>query len=313
MNFKKSLLGLILLGFGLLTPTHLVKATTTDSVQPQTLNVLSYNIYMRPKFLFWDGQDVRSRLLPNKIQGYDVIIFQEAFDNSVRNNLLNSLKSEYPYQSKILGSDRGIKQDGGVIIVSKWPIEAEDQRLFGNVCAAEDCLADKGVLYAQINKQEQLYHLFGTHAQAGRNRRTTREQQFRIIKSFIDSKQIPAEQPVIIGGDFNVNQFDRSAYESMKTILDVTQPPSTGLQYTSDGQINDLKKGNNQSYLDYIFYSNNHLRPVKAVNEVLLIRADKEWKKTGETNQQDLSDHYPVYGRFEFGVCNCWLKYGIIS
>jgi sphingomyelin phosphodiesterase len=275
-------------------------AHSIAATPPQTLEVLSYNIYMRPRFLFFDGQEVRASLLPNKIQGYDVIIFQEAFDDHVRNNLLNRLNNEYPYQTKILGSDQGIRQDGGVIIVSKWPIAAQAQRLFGDVCAAEDCLADKGVLYAQINKQGQIYHLFGTHIQSGRNKETIREQQFHIIKSFIDSKQIPENEPVIVGGDFNVNRFSQSTYESMITILDVTHPSSKGLRYTSDGKINDLKGRNTRTYLDYIFYSNNHLRPAEAFNEVRLIRADKEWKGITKTSHQDLSDHYPVYGYFEF-------------
>lgn len=294
MKLMKSLLTSILLGLELLT-AHPIAASP-----PQTLEVLSYNIYMRPRFLFFDGQEVRASLLPNKIQGYDVIIFQEAFDDHVRNNLLNRLNNEYPYQTKILGSDKGIRQDGGVIMVSKWPIEAQDQQLFGNACAAEDCLADKGVLYAKINKQGQIYHLFGTHIQSGRNKRAIREQQFHIIKSFVDSKQIPKDEPVIMGGDFNVNRFSQSTYESMIAILDVTHPSSKGLRYTSDGKINDLKGINTRTYLDYVFYSNNHLRPAEAFNEVRLIRADQKWKGITKTSHQDLSDHYPVYGYFEF-------------
>ncbi|MGB3534218.1 MAG: endonuclease/exonuclease/phosphatase family protein [Microcoleaceae cyanobacterium] len=168
----KSLLTSILLGLGLLI-AHPIAASP-----PQTLDVLSYNIYMRPRFLFFDGQEIQADLLPNKIQGYDVIIFQEAFDDRVRNNLPNRLNNEYPYKTKILGSDKGIRQDGGVIMVSQWPIKAQYQRLFSNICAAEDCLADKGVLYAQINKQGQIYHLFGTHIQSGRNKKPSVNSNF---------------------------------------------------------------------------------------------------------------------------------------
>ncbi|NEO03431.1 MAG: hypothetical protein F6K50_51485 [Moorea sp. SIO3I7] len=52
--------------------------------------------------------------------------------------------------------------------------------------------------------------------------------------------------------------------------------------------------------LSPIFYSNNHLRPVEAFNEVRLIRADQPWNEATETPRRDLSDHYPVYGHFEF-------------
>src|SRR5690242_9948324 len=69
--------------------------------------------------------------LPKKLDGFDVIVFSGAFDNKVRDRLLADLSVEYPYRTRILGADRGVKQDGGVIIVSRWPITAEAQHLFG--------------------------------------------------------------------------------------------------------------------------------------------------------------------------------------
>lgn len=129
-----------------------------------SFNVLAYNIYMRPAGLFADDQAARGAVLPSKLRGFDIIVFSEAFDNRVRDRLLADLAGEYPYRTRILGADRRIAQDGGVIIVSRWPITSEAQRLFGDVCTGGDCWADKGVLYARGEAQPNLPHLCVSHA-----------------------------------------------------------------------------------------------------------------------------------------------------
>lgn len=129
-------------------------ATLQDEWHASHLNVLSYNVYMRPTSLFANGQMIRAGLIPDQIPGYDVVVFQEAFDDDTRAQLLRGMTAKgYPYHTDILGTDRGTEQDGGVIIVSRWPIVLQKQRLFGDVCSDWDCSADKGVLYAKIDKQ----------------------------------------------------------------------------------------------------------------------------------------------------------------
>ena len=278
---------------------------TTPRAGPDTLNVLAYNIYMRPTSLFKNGQMIRARLLPSELRGYDAIIFSEAFDDEARSSLLRGLQAEYPYATRILGTDRGTEQDGGVIIVSKYPIEAEDQRLFGSVCAGSDCLADKGVLYAKINKQGRRYHLFGSHTQAhpSSENASIRRQQFRIIKTFIDSKQIPVHEAVIIGGDLNVDKMRYlPEFQEMVRILNAEQPRETGHPYSFDPQTNELaEQGKPSECLDYVLYSKAHLRPSQAFNEVRMLRSNEEWKEfVWEAALWDLSDHYAVFGRLEF-------------
>lgn len=276
---------------------------------PEVFDVLTYNVYIRPTTLFKNGQHIRAKLIPSLLSGYDAIVFQEAFDDKARRILLRGLKGEYPYQSKILGTDRGVEQDGGVVIISRWPIITQKQKLFGSVCKGSDCGADKGVLYVPINKKGQMYHLFGTHLQAdyGEHKKVIR-QQLDIFKRFINHVNPPKSDPVILAGDFNVNSEAKSktGFNDLLRRLNATRPENLSkLLYSYEcNSKNDLANCGNpggRNYYDHALYSNNHLKPIKSFNEVKLIRSKKGWKEYAfEKTYWDLSDHFPVHGHFEF-------------
>src|SRR5262245_378172 len=52
---------------------YILKGTyiTPPATRAEELNVLAYNIYMRPTGLFVNGQSVRAELLPAQLKGYD--------------------------------------------------------------------------------------------------------------------------------------------------------------------------------------------------------------------------------------------------
>jgi len=271
------------------------------------LNVLSYNTYMRPTSLFINGQSVRNTLMMPELrnQGYDVIIFSEMFDDDIRGAMKVALSAEFPHQTRILGTDRGVEQDGGVIIVSRWPLVTQDQRLYGSVSSGSDGMADKGVMYACINKMGRKYHIFGSHTQANKDAaaRAARKRQLEIIKSFVDSKKIPATEAVVIGGDLNVDKTGSPAeYQQMLTILDAIPPLYLGnLKATWDPTINKCADAGTPEYLDFVFASKNHLKPLIVTNEVRPLRSWEEWKALPTDKARwDLSDHFPVYGRLHF-------------
>ena len=69
------------------------------------------------------------------------------FDNSASDRLLGNLKKEYPNQTAVLGRSNGNEwdktlgsyssstpEDGGVAIVSKWPIVEKVQYVFAKGC-----------------------------------------------------------------------------------------------------------------------------------------------------------------------------------
>ncbi|RYX82159.1 hypothetical protein EON83_20800 [bacterium] len=271
------------------------------------LNVLSYNTYMRPTTLFINGQSIRrQKMMPELTgSGYDVILFSEMFDDDIRNQTINSLRGEFPYHTNVVGRDSGVNQDGGVILFSRWPIATQDQRTFGDACSGSDCMADKGVIYAAISKGNQTYHVFGTHTQAdkGAADRAARRRQMQIMKAFIDSKNIPRTQPVLIAGDLNVDMTRSQAeYVDMLNILHATHPgrtPGISLSATWDPTINKCADSGTPEFLDYVLYSNDHLRPTVSLNEVRLLRAAEEWKALPTDKARwDLSDHFAVFGNF---------------
>ena len=258
------------------------------------LDVLTYNVFLRP--VLPDSQTTRTALMPDHLRGHDVLLLQEAYSNRHRERRLAERADDYSYPSPVLGRDRGLAQDGGVVILSRWPIEDERQRLFGKLCDRSDCLADKGILYARIEKQGQAFHVFATHLQSGRISRDTRERQMSVLRDWIDALDLPADEPVLIGGDFNTDLFsdpDTGAFTSMTRILGARHPePPQGAEHepTYDPPTNALAGGFRARYVDYVLYSDRHLAPVEATNAVRRVEAEG----------RPLSDHYAVRGRFVF-------------
>lgn len=279
-----------------------------------SINVVAYNVAMLPSAevgtpfgeicVFFaelcTNQAERAPRIPKRtdLAGQDVIILGEAFSPDYRRIIVMGFQPQYPYHSRVPYHtppvNNGKALDGGVVILSKWPIVNGDglgeQRLFGSACngttgSGNDCMADKGVIYVKINKEGQFYHIFGTHLDSGWDRadREARRKQLEIIKQFIVDKQIPLAEAVIVGGDMNIDPFKLPGeYGDMLSILDVIPGRHEGVT-TPEGRYVTHTGGD---HLDYVLYSDVHLKPRLAINQIL--------------ENQGLSDHYPVIGRFIF-------------
>ncbi|MGL5482523.1 MAG: endonuclease/exonuclease/phosphatase family protein, partial [Aeromonas veronii] len=109
------------------------------------LKVASYNVWALPVIASSIGE--RLTLLPDYLKGYDALLLQEVFDGR-REGFLQALAKEYPYQTKVLDKPGVNVHDGGVVIVSRYPIVREAQLVYPQ-CTGTDCFADKGVMYAE--------------------------------------------------------------------------------------------------------------------------------------------------------------------
>lgn len=278
------------------------------------IKVLTYNVYMRPDELpgLWFANSKRAQLIAQQIGNADVIVFQEATDDQARGELLDRLHNRYPNHTHVVETDSWGKQDGGVIIVSRWPVEVEKQEIY-NSCKGTDCLSEKGVIYARIIKKshgrQQRFHIFGTHLNAfyGDNPKKLKEyqeiqkKQLGQLAIFIRRQQIPAGEPVIIAGDFNID--NRSAlHASMLQQLraDELSPPDG--TYTFD-PTNDLVDNNEKPYvLDHVlFLDSMPLNRARSALDVEKPKAATSWKGwvLGK-NHRDLSDHFPVHADYCF-------------
>ncbi len=272
---------------------RLIDIRPTEPQSPLILDILTFNAFLRP--FVPESQDRRAPLMAGQLKGYDVVLLQEVFSDWHRDLLLDGLAADYPYRTRVVGHDRGFRQDGGVLILSKWPIEVEFQRRFGKICTGNDCLADKGVIYARIRKGDHRFHVFATHLQSGKGNAVTRTRQMAVIRQLIDSMALPAWEPVLIGGDLNTNLYSDTRngdFSRMARTLNAAHPaapPGQRHRPTLDPDDNRTSS-KDPGYVDFLLYSSAHLRPRAAYN------AARSLSARGIT----LSDHLAVHGHFEF-------------
>ncbi|WP_420591814.1 sphingomyelin phosphodiesterase [Bacterioplanoides sp.] len=278
------------------------------------LKLLAYNVYMLPRAISDWSPDARAQLLlqSDVFNGHDVVILDEVFDNTASTTLLNGLKNKYPHQTEVLGrSQNGWDQtqgsytsttieDGGVAVISRWPIEEKVQYVFKDSCGF-DATSNKGFVYAKVNKNGAIYHVIGTHVQAvdsmcNGGSAAIRKKQFAEMQQFIASKNIPADEVVFMGGDFNVIKGS-DEYADMLETLKASQPDSyAGFDSTWDPKTNGIAAYNypdlHSEYLDYIFVSRDHAQPTYWHNQALDVTTSR-WQDDNH-QYQELSDHYPI-------------------
>ncbi len=285
------------------------------------LNILAWNVFMRG-FPLAEYQTGRAKMVGPKVPGYDVIAFSEVFDHDGEDNLRKSMKQAgYLHQTKVLGRGRssGTTWNGGVMIVSRYPIAKTAYVYFGDTCGGEDCNADKGVVYAKINKSNtkgspNYFHIFATHMNQGGKEWNYQKKQLNIIKGLITKQKIPQDEAIIVLGDLNIKKCDKFVkgpltiepapkgpshqcaklnphYQQMLTILDAQDVAHKGYKYNYDGNVNNfnnwevdgitrpIHKGTTKN-LDHILIVNNGVKPTGAsYTETRVLRHYDEWKK----------------------------------
>lgn len=281
------------------------------------IKILTHNVYMLPKLISNWGQNERAERIASSdyIKNQDLIVFEETFDTDARKILLDGIRPQYPYQTDVIGRTKegwnstlgnyrpASITNGGVVVVSKWPIEEKTQYIFNNPGCGADWFSNKGFAYVRIDKNGKKIHLIGTHVQAADSAcsdagKSVRAEQFADIKNFIASKQIPNDETVLIAGDLNVIK-GTSEYYDMLSILNVNEPKFSGVPFTWDTRTNETTAYSNENaapeYLDYILVSKTHSQPPVWQNLAYDPISPKTWNVSGYTSDE-YSDHYPVYG-----------------
>jgi endonuclease/exonuclease/phosphatase family metal-dependent hydrolase len=291
-----------------------------------TLDVLAYNVWLRPS-IFLNGQAQRAARLPDHLRGHDVVVLTEAFHPKHAPAVIAALADEYPHQTAVLGDltwpwpfGPGAKLwNGGVVLLSRWPIERTETRSFRGHLLPTDRWADKGALYACINKLGRRYHLLGTHVQAdaepylrpyyrltGRDPDRVywdqRRANFSVVRGLLDDVAPPCDEPVLITGDLNTCRVAAPwQHAEMLAILDAAEPaPGDHHPYTFDTVTNRLASVGPPAWLDYVLFSRRHLEPLASEVEVHLMRARDGWRGWLGGPRWDLSDHYAVSSRMTF-------------
>jgi hypothetical protein len=223
-----------------------------------TLKIFTYNVYMRDQLGRLEHyNNSRARAIANFLahSDYDVLVFQEAFDDGARNELYRILGPIFQYRTTIVGNEDDIKiqlvvggstlagfvfgalapasllvvlgapvlgflggaalswltgkpkSDGGVFMMSRWPIQLQGQILYKQ-SAGYDRFGKKGVSWALIDKLGFHFNVYGTHTQS-EGEREIRTSQFKQLRAMYEATA-SNWQPALIAGDLNVDYcFER--------------------------------------------------------------------------------------------------------
>ncbi|MBM4792516.1 sphingomyelin phosphodiesterase [Streptomyces sioyaensis] len=286
------------------------------------LKVLSYNTFLMSQTLYpnW-GQDHRAQAIADAdfFQGNDVVVLQEAFDNSSSDALKSRATARYPHQTPVVGRSRSgwdatggaysatTPEDGGVTLLSKWPVVHKEQYIYKDACGA-DYFSNKGFVYAVLDVNGTKVHVVGTHAQStdsgckAGEAAADRAKQFKEVDAFLDAKNIPADEEVMVAGDLNIDSHG-DEYPALLSNADLAPADSrTGHPYSFDTQENSIARyrypNDPREDLDYVLYRNGHARPAGWQNTVVKEESApwtvSSWGK--DYTYTNLSDHYPLIG-----------------
>lgn len=267
------------------------------------------------------GQDHRATEIARAsfFQGNDVVVLQEAFDNSASDALAQNASAQYPYRTPVVGRSKSgwdatggaysatTPEDGGVTVLSKWPIVRKEQFIYKDACGS-DWWSNKGFVYAELNVNGTTVHVVGTHAQStdsgcgSGEAAQMRSRQFKQIDAFLDAKNIPASEQVIVAGDMNVDSRSPE-YASMLADAGLAGADArTGHPYSFDTQDNSIASyrypDDPREDLDYVLHRAGHAKPSGWTNEVVKEQSApwtvSSWGR--DYTYTNLSDHYPLIG-----------------
>lgn len=292
------IIGIILTLF-IFTAGH---AQTVEGVG--TLNVLSWNIFMRPAGLFFDGQMERAKHIGAllKYSDYDVLVFQEAFGKKSLKLLREALGGEFPYE--IMPRANGRIFNNGLWVVSRLPIE-NVIHIFYDECAGVDCGADKGAVFFEVKKDGYTYQLVNTHLQSedGPKQMRIRNSQFAQMNQVLETQAKSGVLQVVLG-DMNTELDNEDAYKEMVTILnaedgDVCMPDDTECATASattwgcpnNTLIPDKWKGKT-ALLDYALVRNP--KPREKLRPFWTDRVLRTFTSPWSDRHKHLSDHYAI-------------------
>ncbi|MEV0279276.1 sphingomyelin phosphodiesterase [Streptomyces sp. NPDC050610] len=305
----------------LTTAPQAVAGPTTGPTTAPALKVLTFNTFLMSQNLYpnW-GQEHRAKAIPAAgfFQGNDVVVLQEAFDNSASDALKRAASGQYPYQTPVVGRSRSgwdatggsysatTPEDGGVTVLSKWPIVRKEQVVYKDACGS-DSWSNKGFAYAELNVNGARVHIVGTHTQstdsgcAAGEAVADRAAQFRQIAAFLDAKRIPAGEEVLVAGDMNVDSHGPE-YQSMLANAGLAPADArTGHPYSFDTEENSIAAyrypTDPREDLDYVLHRKGHARPPGGWRNTVVKETSAPWTVSSwgkDYTYTNLSDHYPL-------------------
>lgn len=291
---------------------------------PESIKVLSYNVFLRPPIVNHkhnEYKNERCNLISQILPLYDIILLQEVHTcfNQRSNKLIKETnKNGLIYHYSTYGPTIFSKylSNNGLLLLSRYPIIENDYITF-NKNYSFDSIVQKGVTYSKIKiKDNKFIHVFNAHLQSSYKKddmfsESIRNDQLSQLKKFIDLKtQNFKNEPIICGGDFNINYFNNIERDRLYSkLLPLYDTLINSNKYTikvpydykenEDNSIclvcKECCKINHNSVqkqrLDYIFH-NDKIQPIE--NKILPFAI-----KQKDYPFKNLSDHFAIYTEFK--------------
>lgn len=282
---------LLLCLFCLLIITSCTKKTEEASPAEGTFTALSYNVAGLPQGVNADQFPVEHMpLISPRLNNYDLVAVQEDFyyhDVLIKDN-------HFPYKSKYFALNGGLGD--GLNLFSKFLI-LDYMRTAWENCHGTDCLTPKGFTYSRLKLTPKAYiDVYDLHCNAGSDSADLAARRKNIAQLCEYIKFRSKDHAVIILGDTN-SRYTREG-DDIRKILEL------GFK---DAWI-ELEKGGilpeqngvtlADEVVDKIFYRSNNTIKLTALEYDLpssaFLDANGEW----------LSDHRPLFTKFQFNVLN---------
>ncbi|MFH8617563.1 sphingomyelin phosphodiesterase [Streptomyces sp. NPDC017979] len=321
--------------------------TPTDPAAPPapfsggiSLRIVNYNTMLLTQFITLQGDDFRNQERVTKIlaaqflKDNDIVVLEELFNIAPSVALLNGLHDlGYTHQTRVVGAtvwhdqksfvpwdaqhhtSTGTEpENGGVAVVSRYPITRAEEFVYRDGCGA-DHEAAKGFAYVRVDKAGRSFHLVATHTQSTdtgcggpedyrAKSAAIRLRQFTQMDAFLTdlehSGRIPSGEPLILTGDFNVDRHDTTEYPGVLDTLRARAGTHSGPDCSFDTAHNTLARlrypGDPAEDLDHALQRTGH-PPLDDWAVTVVTPATTSYTVTHDhhdTTVTDLSDHYPI-------------------
>lgn len=292
---------------------------TIYNIQADSFSVATFNAGILYKFKKRSFEptpftDERLHLIPDALMNTtaDVVCIQEVYNEADKQVVIQGVKDVYPYavyyQKKRKG---GAGWHSGLLILSKYPINASSFELYKRNPLVEKMFADKGVLCALIELNGTDITIANTHTTVGggvydtESDRVNRIRNKQVIQAYQNVRSFGTDLYMVLG-DFNAGPGVSEV--NYQTLLDSLMLDSyTVIERSDSPEIftwDPLNPLNADGYfttsppqrIDNVFVSPNMVQQftISQVNTILT-----EAVMTVDSVSYPLSDHYGYQVTFE--------------
>ncbi|OHT11780.1 Endonuclease/Exonuclease/phosphatase family protein [Tritrichomonas foetus] len=325
-----------MLFFKLINRSCYGKEVTPDAkqdtkVKTDSLRFLQYNVKWTPNIARLGRNEFakeRAEILAQSVADYDVICLNEAYSyigSPVVQFIKTMKKKGFTYVKRLPPTSIMSFEivDGGVLVLSKYPILAHDTMTY-ELNVGYDMAVAKGVLYLRIQTGPGTHaHVFATHLQTNYpgsylECRTVRFSQIYAFNS-LRSRKATDGQPIILIGDLNVDarmpepQTEKktiSEYNRLIKVLTTECYTLTDALFQSygkhevtygadDKRLTVKEDQNSQKCLDYVLvWNRDEGQYIVAGTECNVVKFTVD----GNKNFTQLSDHYGLACTVHFSL-----------